>query len=121
MEFRIADTFTDNIRLIVHKTDDSLLLCYVDHHDKAYQCAERRKLETHPKTGAAQFVEVRETVREIVIPQHVQREVAAPRAARLLVISAVSASPLATSIGMAGCCIVGSGWTVALHLPLSVI
>src|SRR3954469_15270979 len=60
-----------DIRLIVHKTADSLLLCYVDHHDKAYQWAERRKLETHPKTGAAQFVEVRETVQEIVIPQYV--------------------------------------------------
>ena len=54
-----------DIRLIVHKTDKSLLLCYVDHHDKAYHWAERRKLETHPKTGAAQLVEVREMVREI--------------------------------------------------------
>jgi superfamily I DNA/RNA helicase len=44
----------------------------VDHHDKAYAWAERRKLETHPKTGAAQLVEVRETVREIVIHQPVQ-------------------------------------------------
>ena len=26
-----------DIRLIVHKTDASLLLCYVDHHDKAYR------------------------------------------------------------------------------------
>ena len=25
-----------DIRLIVHRTDTSLLLCYVDHHDKAY-------------------------------------------------------------------------------------
>ena len=33
--------------------DSSLLLCYVDHHDQAYDWAERRKLETHPKTGAA--------------------------------------------------------------------
>src|SRR5436853_5146359 len=67
-----------DVRLIVHKTPNSLLLCYVDHHDKAYQWAERRKLETHPKTGAAQFVEIRETVQEIVIPQYVHREVAAP-------------------------------------------
>lgn len=57
-----------DIRLIVHKTSSDLLLCYVDHHDKAYQWAERRKLETHPKTGAAQLVEIRETVREIVVP-----------------------------------------------------
>jgi mRNA-degrading endonuclease RelE of RelBE toxin-antitoxin system len=51
-----------DIRLIVHRTVSSLLLCYVDHHDHAYRWAERRKLETHPKTGAAQLVEIRETV-----------------------------------------------------------
>ena len=54
-----------DIRLIVHKTVASLLLCYVDHHDKAYRWAERRKLETHPKTGAAQWVEIRERVEEV--------------------------------------------------------
>ena len=58
---------SSDIRLIVHKTADSLLLCYVDHHDKAYQWAERRRLETHPTTGAAQWVEVRERVDEIVV------------------------------------------------------
>jgi hypothetical protein len=62
----------DDIRLIVHRTNDSLLLCYVDHHDKAYDWAERRKLETHPKTGAAQLVEIRETVKEVVVPVYVQ-------------------------------------------------
>ena len=34
-----------DIRLIVHKSEFSLLLCYVNHHDKAYDWAERRKLE----------------------------------------------------------------------------
>lgn len=63
-----------DIRLIVHKTDSSLLLCYVDHHDDAYDWAARRKLETHPKTGAAQLVEVRETVKEITIPKYVEAE-----------------------------------------------
>ena len=58
--------------LIVHKTDASLLLCYVDHHDDAYRWAERRKLETHPKTGAAQLVEIRETVQEIIVPTYVE-------------------------------------------------
>src|ERR1035438_5916712 len=53
-----------DVRLIVHRTEGSLLLCYVDHHDKAYAWAERRKLETHPKTGAAQWVEIRERVEE---------------------------------------------------------
>jgi mRNA-degrading endonuclease RelE of RelBE toxin-antitoxin system len=58
---------SSDIRLIVHKTAASFLLCYVDHHDKAYKWAERRKLEVHPKTGAAQWVEIRERVEEIVV------------------------------------------------------
>lgn len=69
---------SSDIRLIVHKTASSLLLCYVDHHDKAYEWAERRKLEAHPTTGAAQLVEIRETVREISIPKYVEIERAAP-------------------------------------------
>lgn len=60
-----------DIRLIVHKTASSLLLCYVDHHDDAYAWAERRKLETHPKTGAAQLVEVRERIQEVAVPAYV--------------------------------------------------
>jgi len=67
-----------NIRLIVHKTDTSLLLCYVDHHDNAYHWAERRKVETHPKTGVAQLVEVRETVKEITVPKYVDVEQPVP-------------------------------------------
>ena len=63
-----------DVRLIVHKTGTSLLLCYVDHHDEAYQWAERRKVETHPKTGAAQLVEIRERVQEIAIPKYVEVE-----------------------------------------------
>lgn len=63
-----------DIRIIVHKTADSLLLCYVDHHDKAYAWAERRKLETHPKTGAAQLVEIRERVEQITVPPYVPRQ-----------------------------------------------
>src|SRR3984893_5948892 len=61
-----------DIRLIVHKTQSSLLLCYDDNHDKSYAWAERRKLETHPKTGAAQLVEIRETIQEIRVPVYVQ-------------------------------------------------
>jgi hypothetical protein len=73
----------DGMRLIVHRTADSLLLCYVGHHDDAYHWAERRKIERHPKTGAAQLVEIRETVREILIPKYVETQspikVAAPK------------------------------------------
>src|ERR1017187_8702907 len=66
------------IRLIVHKTQASLLLCYADHHDKAYDWAERRKLETHPNTGAAQLVEIRETVKEVIVPVYVRTELPTP-------------------------------------------
>ena len=66
-----------DIRLIVHRTASSFLLCYVDHHDAAYQWAERRRLEPHPMTGAAQLVEIRETVREIQVPRYVQVDVPA--------------------------------------------
>src|SRR5450631_4705604 len=62
---------SSDIRIIVHRTQGSLLLCYVDHHDKAYSWAERRRLETHPKTGAAQLVEIRETVQQIIVPVYV--------------------------------------------------
>jgi mRNA-degrading endonuclease RelE of RelBE toxin-antitoxin system len=63
---------SSELRMIVHKTDDSLLLCYVGQHDAAYTWAGRRKLETHPSTGAAQLVEIRETVQEITIPKYVE-------------------------------------------------
>ena len=63
-----------DIRVVVHKTASSFLICYVDHHDDAYKWAERRRIETHPKTGAAQIVEVRERVEEIAIPVYATPE-----------------------------------------------
>src|SRR5579872_3440943 len=63
-----------DIRLIVHKTEGSFLICYVAHHDDAYIWAERRRIETHPKTGAAQIVEVRERVQEIIVHKPVEAE-----------------------------------------------
>lgn len=65
---------SNTLRMIVHKTGAALLLCYVNHHDAAYRWAERRKLEVHPKTGAAQLVELRERVEEIMIPKYVEIE-----------------------------------------------
>lgn len=56
---------SSDLRIIVHKTEKNLLICYVAHHDKAYDWARRRKLEVHPKTGAAQLVEIQEIVRQI--------------------------------------------------------
>jgi len=39
---------SSSIRLIVHKTDESLLLCYVDHHDPTYRWAERHRRPAAP-------------------------------------------------------------------------
>ena len=63
-----------DIRVIVHKTTASFLICYVDHHDDAYTWAGRRRIETHPTTGAAQIVEVRERVEEIRTPAYTAPE-----------------------------------------------
>src|SRR5205807_9326115 len=46
---------TSDIGLIVHRSEGSLLLCYVGHHDKAYDWAGRRRLEPHRKTGGGQL------------------------------------------------------------------
>ncbi|MGH7192863.1 MAG: UvrD-helicase domain-containing protein, partial [Candidatus Saccharimonadales bacterium] len=77
-----------HVRLIVHRTPESLLLCYVGHHDDAYEWAERRRLETHPQTGAAQLVEVRERVEEVAIPRYVEAPVV-PAAAELPLFASV--------------------------------
>ena len=83
-----------DIRLIVHKTAGSLLLCYVDHHSKAYDWAERRKLQTHPKTGAAQLVEIRETVQEIIVPRFVEAKAPKKTAVRKLLFGHLSEEEL---------------------------
>jgi mRNA-degrading endonuclease RelE of RelBE toxin-antitoxin system len=51
-----------DLRLILHKTASSVLVAYVAHHDQAYDWAERRRIETHPSTGAVQIVEVLERI-----------------------------------------------------------
>lgn len=69
---------SSDLRIIVHQSDAALLLCYADHHDSAYRWAERRKIEVHPRTGAAQLVEIREKVLEIEVPRYVDRVAEAP-------------------------------------------
>ena len=67
------------LRMIVHKTASNFLLCYVGEHDESYRWAERRRIERHPNTGAAQLVEIREVVRDIEVPRYVTAEpVASP-------------------------------------------
>lgn len=56
----------DDIRVIIHRSGDVNVLCYADHHDPAYRWAEKRKLEVHPDTGAAQFLVIDERVEEVV-------------------------------------------------------
>lgn len=68
-----------DLRMIVHRTANALLLCYVHHHDEAYRWAEKRRLETHPKTGAAQLVEIRERIEEIAIPKYIEVLQPAPK------------------------------------------
>ena len=43
-----------DLRIILHRAGEDVVLCYVGRHDSAYRWAECRKLETHPATGAAQ-------------------------------------------------------------------
>ena len=61
-----------DVRIIVHRGESSLVLCYADHHDAAYAWAEVRRIEVHPQTGAAQIVEVKERIEEVV--RQVERE-----------------------------------------------
>jgi hypothetical protein len=68
-----------DIRLVLHKTGGDTLLAWVGHHDDAYAWAERRRLESHPRTGAMQIVEIRETVEEVVIQSYVEEAVRKPR------------------------------------------
>ena len=67
-----------DLRIILHRAGENVVLCYVDNHDDAYRWAERRRLETHPTTGAAQLVELREVVQEIPVPVYVETQVSAP-------------------------------------------
>lgn len=64
-----------DIRLIIHKTSETFTVCYADHHDQAYQWAEKRRFEIHATTGAAQIVKLREVVEErLVIEREEYRE-----------------------------------------------
>lgn len=67
-----------DIRMVIHKHGEDTLLAWVGHHDPAYRWAETRRIESHPKTGAIQIVEARETVEDIVIPNYVQQDVLMP-------------------------------------------
>ncbi len=67
-----------DIRIVLHRRGSDTLLAYVAHHDDAYDWAERRRLDTHPRTGAAQIVEIRESVEEVVVQHYIQEAVRKP-------------------------------------------
>ena len=69
----------NDIRLVLHKQGSDTLLAWVGHHDDAYAWAESRRIDTHPRTGAAQIVEIRETVQEVVIQRYVEEAIRLPR------------------------------------------
>jgi hypothetical protein len=56
-----------DIRIVLHKDGEHMLLAWVDHHDNAYRWAERRKIVPHERTGAMQIVEVVERTEERLV------------------------------------------------------
>jgi superfamily I DNA/RNA helicase/mRNA-degrading endonuclease RelE of RelBE toxin-antitoxin system len=54
-----------DLRIILRRDGEDVLLAYVGHHDEAYRWAERRKIVPHERTGAMQIVELVETVEEV--------------------------------------------------------
>jgi hypothetical protein len=51
-----------DLRLIVQRDGDTLVLAYAAHHDAAYRWAERKRLQVHERTGAMQLIEIRTVV-----------------------------------------------------------
>lgn len=59
---------SQDIRIIMRREGEDVLLAFVGHHDDAYRWAERRRIEPHERTGAMQIVELVE-VQEGAAPQ----------------------------------------------------
>ena len=68
-----------DIRMVVHKKGGDTLLAWVGHHDNAYRWAETRRIENHPKTGAVQIVEARETIEDVITKRYVEEAILKPR------------------------------------------
>ncbi|MGI9360210.1 MAG: 3'-5' exonuclease [Parasphingorhabdus sp.] len=54
-----------DLRIIMRRDGEDVLLAYVGHHDEAYRWAERRKIVPHERTGAMQIVELVVRVEEV--------------------------------------------------------
>jgi len=60
-----AGRVSGDLRVILYKDGNTWAILYVDHHNPAYDWAERREVGRHSVTGALQIVESVETVREV--------------------------------------------------------
>lgn len=58
---------TKGLRAILHKDGDRSVLLYAGQHDDAYGWAARRRISTHPVTGALQIVESVEGVEQLIV------------------------------------------------------
>lgn len=56
----------DDIRTLVYQKGSDMVICYIDHHDKAYRWASNNRVIIHPTTGAAQFVKSEERIQEVI-------------------------------------------------------
>lgn len=61
-----------DLRIILYRDADHLVLCYAAPHEEAYRWGQKRRFEIHPQTHAAQVVEIQERVEEVV--KYVPRE-----------------------------------------------
>lgn len=52
---------SDDLRAIIYMKGEHAILLYVDHHDEAYNWANRYVVEPHPKVGMVQIVEIPKT------------------------------------------------------------
>jgi len=61
-----------DLRIILYRDADDLVLCYAAPHEEAYRWGRKRRFEVDPRTRAAQVVEIQERVEEVV--KYVPRE-----------------------------------------------
>lgn len=81
---------SQDIRIVIHKSGEDVVLAYAGHHDDAYRWAERKRLIPHERTGAMQFVEVPVIVAASVEFQSAAPEPSAPPPKRTLPFSSLS-------------------------------
>lgn len=67
-----------DIRLVIGKDGDHMVLAWAGHHDDAYRWAEGRRLTQHERTGAMQFVEIVSVEAMVEAPATIVTHVASP-------------------------------------------